>query len=164
MTQLWKSYFEHGIPNSRGRKMKPKLRLPYSQLSPKAYECLLEMNKILVTSSLGQVLVELIYLRVSQINGCAFCLEMHSKALREKGVSETKLDSLGGWFVSKRFDDRERTALAWADSVTNIASTQAPDDIFNALKLHFNETEISDLTFAIALMNAFNRLAISMRQ
>lgn len=143
--------------------MKHKLRLPYAQLSPKAYQCLLDMNKILEESSLG-LLVELIYLRVSQINGCAFCLEMHSKALRAKGVPESKLDSLAGWFVSAQFDERERAALAWADSVTKIADTQAPDDVFEALKLHFSDTEISDLTFAIVLINAFNRLAISMRQ
>ncbi len=100
---------------------------------------------------------------MSQINGCAFCLEMHSTALRKAGVEQTKLDALAGWRVSHRFDARERAALAWAESVTHIADTHAPDDVYLPLEAQFSPTEISDLTFAIGLMNAFNRLAVSMR-
>ena len=103
-------------------------------------------------------------MRVSQINGCAYCLDMHGKALRESGFSHAKLDTLAGWRVSHEFSERERVALEWAESVTLIAATGAPDSAFEALKAHFSDTEIADLTFAISIMNAFNRLAVSMRQ
>ena len=107
--------------------------------------------------------MELIYLRISQINGCAFCLEMHSKALRKSGVAQSKLDALAGWRVSHHFSEQERAALAWAESVTDIARTHAEDDAYLPLLESFSAREISDLTFAISLMNCFNRLAVGMR-
>ncbi len=140
------------------------LRLPYSQLSPDAYKGLIATKKALAASSLGLPLIELVYLRISQINGCAFCLEMHAKALRDGGTPQTKLDSLAGWRISAHFSEAERAALAWAESLTDIARTHAPDDVYEPLKAHFNDAQISDLTYAISLMNAFNRLAIGMRQ
>lgn len=140
------------------------LRLPYSQLSPDAYKGLLATKNALAVSSLGLPLIELVYLRISQINGCAFCLEMHAKALRQGGAAPVKLDSLAGWRISAHFSDAERAALAWAESLTDIAQTHAPDEVFEPLRAHFDDTQISDLTFAISLMNAFNRLAVSMRQ
>ena len=140
------------------------LRLPYFDLSPGALTGLLAVGSYLEKSSLGRELIELIYLRVSQINGCAFCLKKHSKALRDYGVSQDKLDVLAGWHASHSYSERERSALAWAESLTAINTTHAPDDLFEALKGHFSEKEISDLTFAISNMNALNRLAISMRQ
>lgn len=140
------------------------LRLPYSTLSPAAYQGLLATKKALEHSSLGKPLVELVYLRVSQINGCAFCLEMHSKALRAGGMAQAKLDSLAGWRVSAQFDERERAALAWTESLVDVAHSHAPDADFDPLCDHFSDTEIADLSFAIALMSAFNRMAIGMRQ
>ncbi|MBE1237395.1 carboxymuconolactone decarboxylase family protein [Phaeovibrio sulfidiphilus] len=140
------------------------LRLPYSTLSPEAYKGLGMTKKALDKSSLGKQLVELVYLRVSQMNGCAFCLEMHAAALRAGGVPEVKLDSLAGWRVSAQFSDRERAALAWAESLVNVAETHAPDEEYAPLRVHFTDEEISDLTFAVALMSSFNRLAIGMRQ
>lgn len=140
------------------------LRLPYNQLSSEAYKGLLATKNALVASSLGLPLIELVYLRISQINGCAFCLEMHAKALRQDGIAEAKLDSLAGWRISAQFSDAERAALAWAESLTDVAQTHAPDEVFEPLKAHFDDAQISDLTFAISLMNAFNRLAIGMRQ
>ncbi len=140
------------------------LRLPYSQLSPEAYKGLLATKKALAGSSLGLPLIELVNLRISQINGCAFCLEMHAKALRDGGTPEVKLDSLAGWRISAQFSEAERAALAWAESLTDIARTHVPDEVFEPLKAHFSDAQISDLTFAISLMNAFNRLAIGMRQ
>lgn len=140
------------------------LRLPYSQLSPDVYKALLAAKKALAGSSLGLPLIELVYLRISQINGCAFCLEMHAKALRDGGTPQAKLDSLAGWHISGHFSEAERAALAWAESLTDIARTHAPDEVFEPLKAHFDDVQISDLTYAISLMNAFNRLAISMRQ
>ncbi|OLU33459.1 carboxymuconolactone decarboxylase family protein [Pseudomonas sp. PA27(2017)] len=140
------------------------LRLPYSQLSPDIYKGLLAAKKALAGSSLGLPLIELVYLRISQINGCAFCLEMHARALRDGGTPQAKLDSLAGWHISGHFSEAERAALAWAESLTDIARTHAPDEVFEPLKAHFDDVQISDLTYAISLMNAFNRLAISMRQ
>lgn len=139
------------------------LRLPYGQLSPQAYAGLVQCSQALAKSPLGD-LIELIYLRVSQINGCAFCLDMHSKALRKSGYSQQKLDTLAGWRVAEIFDDRERAALSWAEAVTDLTHSGTPDTLFSALKSHFSDAEIADLTFAISLMNAFNRLAVSMRQ
>ena len=138
-------------------------RLPYHTLSPEAYRGLGATKAALEKSSLGKPLIELVWLRMSQINGCAFCLEMHAKALRAGGTPEVKLDSLAGWRVSEQFDARERAALTWTESLTHIDQTHAPDEDFEPLKAHFSETEISDLSFAIALMSAFNRLAIGMR-
>lgn len=139
-------------------------RLPYYSLSPAAYQGFGATKKALESSPLGKELVELVWLRMSQINGCAFCLEMHAKALRADGVSQTKLDSLAGWRVSERFSERERAALAWTDALTLVDRTGAPDADYEPLKAYFTEVEISDLTFAVALMSAFNRLAIGMRQ
>ena len=126
------------------------LRQPYYELSPAVYNALVQAKTALENSTLDTTLMELVYLRVSQINGCAFCLEMHSKALRKSGVPQ-------------HFDERERAALAWAESVTEIARTHAEDEVYQPLLEHFSAAEISDLTFAIGLMNCFNRLAVSMR-
>ncbi|MEJ5074265.1 carboxymuconolactone decarboxylase family protein [Enterobacter ludwigii] len=139
------------------------LRQPYYELSPEVYAAFVQASKALERSELDLSLIELVYLRVSQINGCAFCLEMHSKALRKQGVEQVKLDALAGWRVSQHFSDRERAALAWAEDVTDIARTRAEDAIYEPLLAYFSAKEISELTFAISLMNAFNRLAVSMR-
>lgn len=140
------------------------LRLPYWTLSPEAYQGFIATKKALEKSSLGKSLIELVWLRMSQINGCAFCLEMHSKSLRGDGIDTPKLDSVAGWRVSERFTERECAALAWTESLTHVDQTHAPDADFEPLKTHFSDVEISDLCFAIALMSAFNRLAIGMRQ
>lgn len=141
-----------------------KQRLKYSELSPAPYKGMVTALMALEKGALDKATIELMFMRVSQINGCAYCLDMHGKALRESGVDNAKLDQLAGWRVSHAFSDRERAALGWADSVTLIAATGAPDSAFEALQAHFSEAEIADLTFAISIMNAFNRLAISMRQ
>ncbi|WP_370679688.1 carboxymuconolactone decarboxylase family protein [Comamonas sp. GB3 AK4-5] len=140
------------------------LRLPYHSLSAEAYQGFIATKNALEHSTLGKPLVELVYLRVSQINGCAFCLEMHAKALRADGMANAKIDSLAGWRVSSLFDARERAALAWTESLVDVAQTHAPDADFAPLKTYFSDTEISDLSFAVALMSAFNRLAIGLRQ
>lgn len=140
------------------------LRLPYYSLSPEAYQGLGMTKKALDKSSLGKQLIELVYLRISQINGCAFCLEMHAAALRAGGIDQAKLDGLAGWRVSAHYNERERAALAWTESLVDVAHSHAPDEDFAPLAAHFSEVEISDLSFAIALMSAFNRLAIGMRQ
>ncbi|AVY95606.1 MULTISPECIES: carboxymuconolactone decarboxylase family protein [Microvirgula] len=140
------------------------LRLPYQTLSPDAYQGLGAVKKALAHSPLGKTLIELVNLRISQINGCAYCLEMHAALLRAGGMPDARLDSLAGWRVSPHFSERERAALAWTESLVDVARTHAPDQAFEPLKAHFSEVEISDLCFAIALMSAFNRLAIGLRQ
>lgn len=139
------------------------LRLPFSTLAPAAYQGLIATGQALAQSSLGLELVELIYLRISQINGCAFCLGKHAETLREQGVSQAKLDRLAGWRISNLFDARERAALEWAETLTAVAEKGAPDAAYEPLRAHFSDAEIADLTFAVALMNAFNRLAVGMR-
>jgi AhpD family alkylhydroperoxidase len=139
-------------------------RLPYHTLSPEAYRGFGATKVALEKSSLGKQLIELVWLRMSQINGCSFCLEMHAKALRAGGVPDAKLDSLAGWRVGEHFNERERAALAWTEALTHVDQTHAPDADYEPLKAYFSDAEISDLTFAIALMSAFNRLAIGMRQ
>lgn len=139
------------------------LRLPFSTLSPAAYQGLIATGQALAQSALGLKLVELIYLRVSQINGCAFCLGKHAETLRGQGVSQAKLDRLAGWRISELFDARERAALEWAETLTAVAEKGAPDAVYESLRTHFSDAEISDLTFVVALMNAFNRLAVGMK-
>ncbi len=140
------------------------LRLPYQQLSAAALQGLRDTKQALATSPLGLPMIELVYLRVSQINGCAFCTEMHAKALRNRGETQERLDALSGWHASSRFSQRERAALHWAESLTHIASSHAADSDYAALVAHFDAQSISDLTLAIASMNALNRVAIAMRQ
>jgi AhpD family alkylhydroperoxidase len=140
------------------------LRLSYWTLSPEAYQGFAATKKAVEKSSIGKQLIELAWLRMSQINGCAFCLEMHAKALRASGVPDAKIDSLAGWRVSEHFTARECAALAWTEALTHVDKTHAPDEDFEPLKEHFSDVEIADLSFAIALMSAFNRLAIGMRQ
>lgn len=139
------------------------LRLPFPNLSPAAYQGLLATNKALAESPLGLPLIELVYLRISQINGCSFCLGKHSQTLRECEVPQAKLDCLAGWRISDLFDDRERAALSWAETLTHVSDKGAPDELYEPLKTRLSDVEISDLTLAVALMNAFNRLAVGMK-
>lgn len=139
------------------------LRLPFSTLSPAAYKGLQATNAALASGSLDLPLLELVYLRISQINGCAFCLDKHSTTLRECEVEQAKLDCLAGWKASELFGERERAALAWAETLTFVSEKGAPDELYEPLKTHFSDAEISDLTLAVSLMNAFNRLAVGMK-
>ena len=115
-------------------------------------------------SGLPTALVHLVYLRVSLINGCAFCIDMHSRDLIKGGMTVEKLVLVPAWReAGKLFDDKERAALAWAESVTNVSTTGVPDADYDAAKAVFSDTELADLTIAIGLMNTYNRLAISFR-
>ncbi|WP_295007061.1 carboxymuconolactone decarboxylase family protein [uncultured Dechloromonas sp.] len=140
------------------------LRLPYYDLSAEALQHFRAIGAYLEKSTLGSELIELVYLRISQINGCAFCLKKHSKALRDKGFPQDKLDMVAGWHASDAYSPRERAALNWAEALTAVSGTHAADADYAPLAAQFSAQEISDLTFAIANMNALNRLAIAMRQ
>jgi AhpD family alkylhydroperoxidase len=116
-------------------------------------------------SALPETLVLLVYLRVSQINGCAYCIDMHSRDLLAKGVAIEKLVLVPAWReAGELFDGKERAALAWAETVTRVASTGVPDEEYEAASAEFEPTDLTDLTIAIGLMNAYNRLAISFRR
>src|ERR1700692_2925737 len=115
-------------------------------------------------ASLPAALVELVYLRVSQINNCAYCLDMHTRDLLKKGQKIEKLALVQAWAEAGHlFDERERAALAWAETVTRVAETGVPDEAYRAARTTFEERELVDLTIAIGLMNAYNRMAISFR-
>jgi AhpD family alkylhydroperoxidase len=115
-------------------------------------------------SDLSPVLVDLVYLRVSQINNCAYCLDMHTRDLLGKGVKVEKLALVQAWReAGNLFDERERAALAWAESVTLVAQTGVPDSAFEAARAVFSERELVDLTIAVGIMNTYNRMAISFR-
>ena len=109
-------------------------------------------------------LIDLVYLRVSQINGCAYCIDLHSRDLLKNGVTIDKLVLVPVWHEAETlFTDRERAALRWAETVTRVAETAVPDAEFQAVSAQFSEKEVADLTIAIGLMNLYNRLAISFR-
>lgn len=141
------------------------MRLDYTKASPGGVKALGGVYAYVMQSGLDEVLVDLVYLRVSQINGCAYCLDMHTTDLIKKGVTPVKLALLQAWHEAGAvFTDREKAALAWAESVTGVAHTHVPDEVFKVAAAVFNEKELADLTIAIGLMNAYNRLAISFRR
>jgi len=133
-------------------------RVPYTRLSADAYNGLLAVSRTVHGSPLDSELQQLVFLRVSQINGCAYCLDMHATALRKAGVEPRKLDTVAAWRESRFFDARERAALGWAEALTRLPDGAPPDAAFNALAPHFDEQAISDLSMAVAVINAWNRL------
>src|SRR5579863_3000354 len=138
-------------------------RLNYAKAAPDGYKAMLGLELYQRKCGLEESLLHLIKLRASQINGCAFCLDMHWKDLRAIGESEQRLYSLDAWEDSPYYTDRERAALAWTDSVTRIAETHAPDGVYERVRKHLSEKELADITFAVATINAWNRLAIAGR-
>jgi AhpD family alkylhydroperoxidase len=138
-------------------------RIHYTKVAPLAYHAMLGLERYLHECGLEAGLLHLIKMRASQINGCAYCLDMHSKDLRALGETEQRIYSLNAWPECPYYTDRERAALAWTEAVTRVSDTHVPDEIYNKVKKQFSEKELADLTFAIATINAWNRLAISGR-
>lgn len=139
-------------------------RLDYNQIAPAGAKALGGVYGYIAQSSLPAALTELVYLRISQINNCAYCLDMHTRDLLKKGQPVEKIALVQAWAeAGDLFDERERAALAWAESVTRVADTGVPDEAYDAARAIFDEREIVDLTIAIGLMNAYNRMAISFR-
>jgi AhpD family alkylhydroperoxidase len=139
-------------------------RLDYAKTSPEGYKALGGVYVAIQKSGLPKQLVDLVYLRVSQINGCAYCVDMHSRDLLKSGLAVDKLVLLPVWReAGELFSKRERAALAFAETVTRVADTNVPDADFEAAAAEFSGKELVDLTYAIGLMNAFNRLAITFR-
>ena len=139
-------------------------RLDYMNVAPAGVKALGGVYGYITQSGLPTQLVNLVYLRVSQINGCAFCIDMHSRDLIKEGFAIEKLVLVQAWHeAGDLFDVRERGALAWAETVTRVADTAIPDGEFESASAAFSEKELADLTIAIGLMNAYNRLAIGFR-
>ncbi len=138
-------------------------RLPYYQLAPKAFQGLLDLSASVKQSALGSRLLELVFLRVSQINGCAFCIDMHWRDLIGQGADSRHINAVAGWREAPFFSERERAALQWAELVNAIPQRDPSDTDFAALKKHFTDTEIAELGFAIGVINVWNRLNVSFR-
>ena len=138
-------------------------RLNAPQASPDALKAMLGLEAFLAKSSIEQPLLALVKMRASQINGCAYCLDMHSKDARAEGETEQRLYLLDAWRETDFYTPRERAALAWTEALTLIAETHAPDDVFEEVRAQFSDREIADLTLAIAAINGWNRLSIAFR-
>ena len=138
-------------------------RIDYVKSAPGVVEAMLGLEKYLRKSGLEESLLDLVKLRASQINGCAYCIDMHWKDLRALGESEQRLYGLEAWEESPYYTERERAALAWTESLTKIRDTHPPDETYQRVKTHFNEKELADLSLNIAAINAWNRLAIAAR-
>jgi AhpD family alkylhydroperoxidase len=124
---------------------------------------MLGLEKYLHQSGLEESLLHLIKLRASQINGCAYCLDMHWKDLKAIGEQDHRLYELDAWEEAPFYSDRERAALAWTDAETRVAESRVPDELYQEVRKHFTDKELADLTLAVATINAWNRLAISAR-
>ena len=139
-------------------------RIDYTKVSPEATKALGQLYGYVSKSGLDPVLVDLVYLRISQINGCAYCLDMHTRDLVNRGVAIDKLALVQAWREAGRlFNEREKAALAWAETVTQVEKTGVPEADFEAASSVLSEKELVDLTFAIGVMNTYNRLAIGFR-
>lgn len=139
-------------------------RVDYNAATPAGMKALGGVYRHVTQSGLPKTLVDLVYLRVSQINGCAYCIDMHSRDLLKEGVSVEKLVLVPAWREGgPLFDETERAALAWAETVTRVAETGVPDAEYEAVAAVFDQKQLADLTIAIGLMNAYNRMAISFR-
>ena len=139
-------------------------RLDLMKASPNAFKAVYHLENYVATGSgLDARLIHLIKLRASQINGCAYCVDMHTKEARQHGLSEQWIALVCVWREASVFSAKERAVLAWTEAVTNIATSGAPDGDYEALRAHFSEEEAANLTVAISTINVWNRLAVSFR-
>lgn len=138
-------------------------RLRYGETGADAMKSLRGVEAYIRGCGLEPTLIELVKMRASQINGCAYCLDMHSRDARRHGETEQRLYLLNGWQESPLYSPRERAALAWTEAVTRIAETHAPDAVYEEVRRQFGEKEIGDLTVLIGMINLWNRLMIAFR-
>lgn len=139
-------------------------RIDYYSASKEALDAMLSLEKSVGKLVLEPKLVDLVKLRASQINGCAFCVDLHTREARQAGETERRLYAVSVWRETPFFSARERAALGWTEAITLIADTHAPDSDYQMLAAHFNKKEMTDLTLAIITINAWNRLAIGFRK
>jgi AhpD family alkylhydroperoxidase len=140
-----------------------KTRLNYGKVAPGTYDAMDGLDRYLADCGLEKPLLLLVQLRASQINGCAYCLDMHWKDLRAIGEGEQRLYSLDAWRECPYYSERERAALEWTEAVTRITEGHVADAVYDQVRAHFTEKELSDLTLAVAAINAWNRLSIAAR-
>ncbi|MFB3815543.1 MAG: carboxymuconolactone decarboxylase family protein [Terriglobales bacterium] len=139
-------------------------RMDYLKAAPGVYEALLGVHKYLGRSGLDEGLLDLVYLRVSQINGCAFCVDMHWKDLRSRGENEQRLYMLNVWREWDGYSERERAALEWAEAVTRLEHGEVPDNVYRQAREQFSEAELANLTLAVTAINSWNRMNIAFRK
>jgi len=143
--------------------MSSRQRLDPLKTAPDGAAALLNVEKYIQASGLDHRLAMLMKMRASQINGCTYCLNMHSRELRKMGETEERIYVLDGWRESSLYSPRERAALAWTEAITRIAETRAPDADYEELRRHFSDKEIADLTLVVGMINLWNRLSIGLR-
>ncbi|MBI1793292.1 MAG: carboxymuconolactone decarboxylase family protein [Chloroflexi bacterium] len=138
-------------------------RLNYSEVAPEGVEGLSNLEGYVRKSGLEHSLLELVKLRASQLNGCAYCIDMHTKDARTNGESEQRLYGVSAWHEAPFYSERERAALVWTEAVTLISQDHVPDEVYAEARKHFSEKELVDLTLGIIAINSWNRLAVSFR-
>lgn len=138
-------------------------RIDYGNAAPDGLKTMLGMESYVRGSGLERSLLQLVKLRASQINGCAYCVDLHSREARADGESEQRLSAVVVWREAPFFSERERAALAWTDAVTRLGEAGVPDDLYDYVREHFSEKELVDLTLALVAINGWNRLAIAFR-
>ena len=140
-----------------------KVRIDYRKAAPDAFNAMLDLEAGVRRAGLERSLIELVKMRVSQVNGCAYCLDMHSKDARAAGETEQRLHVLPAWRETPFYSARERAALAWAEAVTRVSMNELPDTLYAEVRAQLNEKEMVELTLAIIAINGWNRLAIAFR-
>lgn len=140
-----------------------KERLDYTKVEPEAFKAMLKLEEYVENSGLSRILYELVKVRASQINGCAYCLDMHTKDARNTGGTEQRLYTLSAWRETPFYTERERAALAWTEALTLISENEVQDELYQEVSKHFNEQERIALSMAIVAINGWNRLAIGFR-
>jgi len=138
-------------------------RLSYGKAFPEGIHALSNLGKAINSSGLEAPLVHLVFTRASQLNGCAFCIDMHTKDARAAGETEQRLYALSAWRETPFFTSRERAALAWTEAITNIQQGHAADEVYEQVRQEFDEAQMARLTLAITYINAWNRIAIAFR-
>lgn len=138
-------------------------RMNWAKIEPDAYTAMVALERYVRGSGLDKKLVELVKLRASQINQCAYCIDMHWKDLRAEGETEQRLYGLNAWRESPYYTDRERAALEWTEAVTVLTDGFVPDELYERVLIHFTEADLVKLTMAIIVINGWNRLSVSFR-
>ncbi len=139
-------------------------RLNLLKIAPESWNAMLALQGTVNKCGLDPVILELVKLRASQLNGCAFCIAMHTRDALKHGISQEKMHLLNAWRETPLYSEREQAALAWAEALTFITQGHAADEVYQQAREQFNETEVGALTFAVTVINAWNRLSISMRK
>ncbi len=139
-------------------------RINYEKVAPRAVQAMLAVEGYVRASGLEPSLLELVRLRASQMNGCAFCVDTHTKDARAGGETEQRLYAVAVWEEAPFFTERERAGLAWAEAVTHVSLSHVPDAVYEQVREHFSEKELVDLTMAVIAINGWNRLAVSFRK